>query len=391
MRPEERLRDEIKKKKEKKLVELEEENDPIKKAEKDKWTAFGLAQIPTSETPWNLSKLPQRGKSAKEKITGMKSLSHIRDKSTGKGSPELSTVNKSTNARNQSSSKSKQDVKPKTALGKKNDPSLAVPANISEVYLHRVPLFARLKDNYESVAMSQEREKRSQIKDRMRRVEFEEIKQHSKRLETALKMREASKIKLIDDQKLSPELTKFMKEYKHGGIEVTQENEDKLKRRAEMSKFVKEHKGFEDKKVLSQLAHFKSQQNLFLREKEKLKGQINHQRDFIKNVLDPLRKVQAEKNRTSTSRIPTALAGSMDSKLPSVHENVKTLRLKGSASQVIMPRAPENHDEVKVFQTKLRHLEKYGEDALPYVSALEADIYGYVDPEQEARLLCREH
>ena len=334
--------------------------------------------MPTVSNSKGANKSQSPGKEPKDRLSARKPTAGQIDRSKGQVSPS----NKTSNLKNQPSGRGKtdpkQNEKPKSTLGGKKEPALPVPKNISEVYLYRIPLFTRLKENYDHIAQSVELEKKSQIRDRMRRFEFDEIRQHAKRLETAIKMREESQNKLLEEQKLSPELIKFMKEYKAGSNDLQHSKEERTKRRAEMLDFLKKNKGFEDKKTLHQLANFKSQQNLFLKEKEKVKAQVQHRREFIKNILDPFKKDQQERSKATTSRIPTAHMTSVEGSLPSIQSGPKTARLKVSASQVVMPRLGENRDELKHIETKLKNLEKKGQDSVPYVGPSHPDLYGHI-------------
>lgn len=254
--------------------------------------------------------------------------------------------------------------------GKQHDDSGKV---ISDIYVHKVPLFERWQKSYESsnVAKSYEKERMEEIKERMRRIEAEEICEHSKRFDSALKMREHNKSKLMEEFKMDPHLVKFMKEYNEGNNDYDKTKKEKTQRRQEMFQYVKEAKARQlsaiEQKRFNRGLTYNSQQNLYLRDKTKMKEKLTDYKKYIKETLDPLRKDQRDRLIAKTPRGPTALSSLVEPSTIASKAKTLSARPAASASQVIMPRVA-NHDEVKAVQTKLRHLSESSTDAAHYVA-----------------------
>ena len=285
-------------------------------------------------------------------------------------------------SRKELNSRTKLDNKQAAVSPKKSQPAAkdksktgASDKAISDIYVHKVPLFERWQKSYESknVAKSYEKLRMEEIKDRMRRFEIAEISEHSKRFDNARKDRQHNQSKLMDDKKMDPELVKFMKEYKERNNEIVKDKQDKSNRRQEMLNYVKDAKERQmsavEQKRFNRGLNYNSQQNLYLQNKAKMIEKVEDYKKYIKSTLDPLRKEQRDKLLAKTPRAPTALSSIIEPS--SVMSQVKSIsaRPTASASQIVIPKVA-NYDEVKTVENKLKNLQASGEGKVQYVNLL---------------------
>lgn len=204
---EERVKESIKKFIEVKEAKKEELNDPEAKV-KSKWTSYGLGSptvdnrsralsagkadaklkiMPAADrkNPLNLAKSMEASKRSKSPTKAVKLVVH----------PTKSTGNTSR----------LQEAKPKTAVGdsrdRKHAPELKQSVmesapNISQVYLAKIPLFERMDKRIPSAKEDYIQERTQEIKERMKRIDLEELRIRAQRIQSASRQKSAVKTKL---------------------------------------------------------------------------------------------------------------------------------------------------------------------------------------------------
>ena len=120
------------------------------------------------------------------------SLKNLQTLKAGKGSDQKSLSklqDPQISARQQSTAS---NPKPQTNLNQSQA------KNISEIYLHKVPLYQRINFRREQndPLKNLMEEKKQERKEMMRRVDIEELKLHSQRIQSAIRLRQEAKDRL---------------------------------------------------------------------------------------------------------------------------------------------------------------------------------------------------
>ncbi len=220
---EQRLRDEIKKLKEEKQHKLDRIGHiETSRIEKDSWTAQGIVRNPVS--PAKSTNGQQKQQEIKKNAGGPESPSK---KNPVKAQQQKQSLPPSINKSPEQPSKDSRLKNPQPDNpGKAKDPkplsnktqtqpatkhqtsasnskpqtntSFSPAKNISDIYLHKIPLYQRIniKREKNDPLKTLIEEKKQERRELMRRVDIEELKMHSQRVQSAIKMRQEAKERL---------------------------------------------------------------------------------------------------------------------------------------------------------------------------------------------------
>jgi hypothetical protein len=252
-----------------------------------------------------------------------------------------------------------------TQIGKKpGNPAV----NISDVYLSKVPLYERMRIKHDKSNPHKEFEKEriSEIKDKMRRVDLEEIRVHAQRVQSAARARDENQAKIMDTN-MDPELIKTMKKMKEANNDLLHDKEEKQKRREHMLAFAKSCRNHEDKAVLKELASFKQDQNKFLVERSKLLEKKKREKEFAEKLYREQPKLpQIRTDRQSAKTKPNIDEPTAATSSPTVPMTSRRTLKPMKPVETSLPKI-SNVDELKLIQSKLKNKHLKSQAAIDYV------------------------